>query len=63
MPAPLVDGEHILYVEDDQEAMREAVARIVGDDRIRTRLELGARRYYLEYLSPERVVQRLAFGS
>jgi hypothetical protein len=63
MPSPLVHGEHIYYVEDDQEAMREAVAHIVGDDGVRTRLELGARRYYLEYLSPERVVQRLAFGS
>jgi hypothetical protein len=62
MPAPLVHGEHVHYVEDDQDSMRDAVRRVVGDPGYRARLEMGARRYYLDHLSPERVIQRLVFG-
>jgi hypothetical protein len=59
MPEPLVHGENVHFVEDDQDAMRSAVERITRDRRYRERLELGARRYYLEHLAPERVIRRL----
>ena len=62
MPAPLVHGEHVHYVEDDQLAMKDAIERISKDDAYRTRLEIGAREYYLEHLAPERVIRRLVFG-
>lgn len=63
MPSPLEHGEHVHYVDDDQERMRDAIERLLADGAYRTRLEVGARRYYLEYLAPERVIQRLAFDS
>jgi len=62
MPAPLVHGEHVHYVEDQEPAMRQAIQKLVADEEYRTRLEIGARRYYLEYMAPDRVIQRLAFG-
>jgi hypothetical protein len=61
MPSPLVHGEHVHYVDDDQQAMMEGIARISRDHAYRARLEIAARQYYLDYLSPERVIQRLAF--
>lgn len=62
MPAPLQHGEHVHYVADDENAMRFAIERIVQDAVYRTRLEVGARRYYLEHLAPERVIERLIFS-
>lgn len=59
MPAPLLHGEHVHYVEDSEESMRAAVEKIVHDPDYRTRLERGARRYYSEHLAPERVIQSL----
>jgi hypothetical protein len=63
MPSPLVHGEHVHYVKDDQKAMEDAIRQLVNDTAYRTRLEVAARRYYLEYLAPERVIQRLVFPS
>lgn len=62
MPSPLVHGEHVHYVDDDEGAMRNAIEKLVGDADYRTRLEIGARRYYLDHLAPERVIRRLVFA-
>jgi glycosyltransferase involved in cell wall biosynthesis len=61
MPSPFVHGEHVHYVADEEPAMRDAIERLLRDHPYRARLEIGARRYYLEYLSPERAIQRLLF--
>jgi len=58
LPAPLVHGEHIHFVEGSVESIREAIARICLDDHYRETLEQGARAYYLQYLQPTRAVSR-----
>ena len=66
LPAPLVHGEHIHIVEADGDAMQEAVRTIVADRDYRHHLERAARAYYLEHLTPVRMIERLselAFGA
>jgi hypothetical protein len=46
-------------VEDDVDAMREAIGRITGDDDYRRRLETGARGWYEANMAPLRVGRRL----
>ena len=62
VPGELRHGEQLHFVADEQDAMQAAVARLLRDSAYRSRLELGARAYYREYLSPERVVSRLVSG-
>lgn len=59
LPAPLEDGVHVHYVDGSQDEIRRAAERIAGDDDYRRRLEANARAYYLRYLSPTRVVERV----
>jgi hypothetical protein len=59
MPADLSHGEAVHLVADDQDSISEGVGRILGDAAYRSRLERGARQYYLTHLAPERVVSRL----
>ncbi|GIV76555.1 MAG: hypothetical protein KatS3mg050_0949 [Litorilinea sp.] len=59
MPAPLVHGTHIHYVEDSIEAIRDAIQTIIHDEEYRRHLEINARRYYLEHLAPEKVIGKL----
>lgn len=59
LPAPLVHGEHVHYVDGSPEALREAIALIVKNRDYRRRLERGARGYYLNHLAPQRVIERL----
>lgn len=60
MPAPLRHGEHIHFVDGSRAAIKEAVERLVEDRAYRERLESAARQYYLDHLTPRRVVSRLA---
>ena len=65
LPAPLVHGEHLHVVEPTAEAIQDAVRTIVADRDYRHHLERAARSYYLEHLTPVRVIERLsdlAFG-
>jgi hypothetical protein len=59
LPAPLEHGVHLHYVDGSVAAIRSAVERIVADADYRRRLEENARAYYLRYLSPTRVLERL----
>lgn len=59
LPAPLLHGEHIHYVDGSVEAIRQAVEQICRDTAYRTHLERGAREYYLAYLQPRRVIERI----
>jgi len=52
LPAPLVHGEHIHYVEDDVDSIREGVATVVDDPGYRATLERGAREWYERHLRP-----------
>jgi hypothetical protein len=59
VPAPLIHGEHIHFVEPSVDSMRSAVERICGDSLYRQRLERGARQYYLDHVSPSAAVKRM----
>lgn len=59
LPAPLVHGEHIHFVEDDVDAIRSGVEKILADDEYRHRLEAGARGWFEAELRPQAVIERL----
>ena len=59
LPAPLVHGEHVHFVDDREEAIADGVASVLADASYRAHLEAGARRWFDEHLAPVRVVDRL----
>jgi glycosyltransferase involved in cell wall biosynthesis len=59
LPAPLVDGGHVLYTDGTQEDMTEKIRLIREDAALRKSLEDNARAYYEEHLRPEKVVSRI----
>jgi hypothetical protein len=59
LPAPLVDGVHLLYTDGSQEDMVEKIRLIREDAALRKSLEDNARAYYEEHLRPEKVVSRI----
>ena len=59
LPSPLVHGEHIHFVADDVDAMRDAITTLAGDPGYRRHLEVNARRWYERHMTPAAVVQRL----
>jgi hypothetical protein len=59
LPAPLVHGQHVHYVDDDVAAIRDAVRRIIDDHDYRRHLELGARAWYEANMTPAVVGARL----
>lgn len=52
LPAPLIHGEHIHYVENSQEAMYEAIRYILSHPDYRHKLEMGAHTYWEKYGTP-----------
>ena len=59
LPAPLVHGRDIHYVDESPESMKSAVQLICQNSEYREQLERGARKYYLAYLKPSRVIERI----
>jgi len=53
LPEPLVHGENIHFVEDSEEAMREAIQYIITHPKYQHKLEDGARTYWQKYGTPE----------
>ena len=49
-PAPLVDGEHIVYCRDDLSDLVPLCRRYLADERERTRIARKARRYFDHHL-------------
>lgn len=52
LPCPLEHGVNVHFVEDGEEAMREAVAYIMEHPEYRKKLEQGAREYWKKYGNP-----------
>ncbi len=63
LPAPLVHGENVHFVDGSEASIREAVKRITSDDSYRAKLEAGAREYYESYLAPRRVIERVVHAA
>lgn len=59
LPAPLVHGEHIHYVENTQDAMREAITYILSHPEYKQKLENGARTYWAKYGTPTQSLRLL----
>ena len=59
LPAPLVHGEHVHYVDGSAGEIRHAILLIINDREYRQHLEHNAYRYYLDNLTPKRVIERL----
>jgi hypothetical protein len=61
---PLVDGEHLVYVEPDLDGLVETCARLAADERERERLAANARSYFDRYLHRDQLaayyLQRLS---
>lgn len=58
MPAPLVNGHDILFVNNIDE-LHSAIKRITEDGQFRHHLEIGARSYYEKWLAPHVVIKRI----
>jgi hypothetical protein len=63
LPAPLVHGEHVHFVPDDEAAMSGAVELLTTDHEYREHLEAGARQWYRRHLRPSVVATRLLGSS
>ncbi len=59
LPSPLHHGKEIHIVEEDQDAIRDAVAYINKHPDYRIQLEQGARNYWNEWGSPQRSLELL----
>ena len=59
LPAPLVHGREIHYVDGSPTSIHDALKTILADHRYRERLEQNAHNYYVNFLCPTRIIQRL----
>ncbi len=59
LPAPLVHGENVHFVEDDVESIRTAIVKICSDEEYRRHLEEGARGWYERNMTPAVAAARL----
>jgi hypothetical protein len=59
LPAPLVHGQHIHYVDGSPDSIRAALQRLNGDRDYRQHLEQNAFDYYTSVLQPKRVIERV----
>lgn len=48
--APLIDGEHIVYVDEDLSNLVDVCRQVLADDERREAIGRGARRYFDQYL-------------
>jgi len=59
LPSPLIHGKHIHYVDGSKDSIKSAIIEIMANKPYRKTLEKNARKYYLKYLSPSSVIQRI----
>jgi hypothetical protein len=59
LPAPLVHGQHIHYVDGSADAIRAAVDLLLSNREYRHHLEQNAQEYYERVLRPTRPISRL----
>lgn len=59
LPAPLIHGEHIHYVEPTQEAIEKAIQYILSHPEYRKHLEEGAKSYWQQYGTPVKSLELL----
>lgn len=57
LPFPLEHGKHIHFVSGSIEEIQQAIHKIIYDKDYREKLQLGARKYYLDYVQPNQVIK------
>lgn len=60
MPAPVIHGEHIHFVDGSQGSIGAAIELLLGDAEYRNHLEAGSRRYFEDVFSPQMMWQRVS---
>lgn len=63
LPAPLVHGKQLHYVDNNEDSMAKAIAYIVDHPDYRRHLEQGATAYWERYGSPTATLRLLGIGS
>lgn len=59
MPARLISGTHIHFVDGSRESLAAALELLVQNRDYRENLERNARAYFLEHLAPRRCIERI----
>jgi hypothetical protein len=59
MPGAFDPGEHFVQTDGTAQSLDAAIARLIDDRKMRDLLEQRARKYYDEYLRPDRVARRI----
>ena len=59
MPAKLVHGQHIHFIDGSNNSKSGAIRKIQKDKDYRENLENQARQYYLKHLRPEAVILKI----
>ena len=59
LPAPLETGQHLHVVDGSTESINDGIDRLCKDPQYRYNLEIKARAYYEEFLTPRRAIARL----
>lgn len=59
LPSPLIHGEHVHFVESDEKSIRDAVELLIHDRPYREHLELGARKWWETFGTPEKSIMRI----
>lgn len=57
LPAPLIHGVNIHFVEDDIDSMQAAITYIINNPDYKEQLEQGARAYWASYGTPEKSLE------
>ena len=59
LPAPLIHGEHIHFVDDNEASIQEAIQYLIDNPEYRKKLEFGARTWWETYGTPMKSLELL----
>jgi len=59
LPSPLINGEHIHFVDGSEKSINNAINIIQSDHDYRKILQHNSRAYFLKYLSPSSILKRI----
>lgn len=58
LPADLIDYKHLIYA-NDKEIIEKAVNELIDNVDLKRKLEFQSRKYFEEYLTPKKVIQKM----
>ena len=63
LPSPLIHGKHLHIVDGSVASIRNSINLIRSDKKYRKMLSTNARKYFLKYLEPKIVLQRILLNA